>query len=80
MQWFQLICLEKKRIENYNETIFPEGFESFHPRYAISKRNEWMIKKADIVATYVTRSIGGASKFKSLAEKKNKKVINIAEI
>ncbi len=62
------------------ETIYPEGMESIHPRYAISKRNEYMIREADMVVTYVTHSWGGAAKFAELAAKKGKRVINIADL
>ncbi len=61
------------------ETFFPEGLEFAHPRYAISKRNEYLIQEADIVVTYVTRSWGGAAKFAERAVKKGKRVINIAD-
>lgn len=37
-----------------------------------------MIEQSDYVVTYVKYTIGGASKFKELAEKKKKIVINIA--
>ncbi len=36
-----------------------------------------LIEKSDFVVTYVSREVGGAAKFKSLAEKKGKTVINI---
>ena len=71
---------KKSEYDDYANTILPEGIETTPKRFAISYRNKWMIEQADIVVTYVNRSIGGASKFKSLAEKKKKKVINIAEI
>ncbi len=61
------------------ETLYPEGMEKVHPRYAISKRNEYMIRESDVVVTYVTHSWGGAAKFAELAAKKGKCVINIAE-
>ena len=37
-----------------------------------------MIEAADIVVTYVQHSWGGAAKYKRLAEKKNRKVIEIS--
>ena len=43
----------------------------------LPNRNKWMIDHSDIVITYVHRSFGGAAKFKELAEKKNKVVIQI---
>lgn len=62
----------------YSDTIFPQGFEYIHPKFAIDKRNRWMIEKSDVVVTYVTREIGGAAKYKAIAEKKGKFVINIS--
>lgn len=61
------------------ETIIPDGIENTPPKFAISKRNRWMVENSEAVITYVTVSFGGASQFKTLAEKKNKLVINIAK-
>ena len=63
---------------DYSHTVYPEGLENVLPKFAIQKRNEWMLDRADIVLTYVTCSFGGAAQFKKLAEKKGKKVINLA--
>ena len=60
------------------ETLYPERLESIHPRYAISWRNKWMIQESDIVVTYITHSWGGAAQFAEMAQKKKKRVINIA--
>ena len=60
-----------------NHTVLPEGIEAAPPRFAIEYRNKWMIDQSDIVITYVHRSFGGAAKFKKLAEKRNKMVIQI---
>lgn len=62
------------------ETLYPEGMESIHPRFAISRRNKWMVQESDVVVTYITHSWGGAAQFAELAERKHKKVINIASI
>ena len=59
-------------------TILPEGIETVPPRFAIEYRNKWMIEHSDIVVTYVNRSFGGAAKFKKLAEKKNKTIIELS--
>lgn len=61
------------------ETIYPEELAGTHPKYAIAKRNSWMIDKSDFVVTYVSHISGGAAQFKSLAQRKNKKIIDIAE-
>lgn len=65
---------------NFENSIYPDGMENTPPKYAIIKRNKWMIDKSDFVVTYVKRPVGGAAQFKSLAEKKNKTVINIADL
>ena len=72
----------KQEYSSYDpmETLYPEGLESVHPRFAISWRNKWMIQEADVVVTYITHSWGGAAQFAELAERKKKRVINIASI
>jgi len=59
-------------------TILPDGIETVPRRFTINYRNKWMIEQSDYVVTYVKYTVGGASKFKELAEKKKKIVINIA--
>ncbi len=63
--------------ENYSNTIYPDELENTPPKYAIDKRNRWMIDKADTVITYVNRDFGGAARFKKIAERKDKIVINL---
>ncbi len=60
------------------ETIYPEGLETVPPRFAIDKRNRWMIKQADYVVTYVKYTIGGAIKYKTIAQNAGKTVIELA--
>lgn len=62
------------------ETYYPEGLETVHPRFAISWRNRWMIQETDVVVTYITHSWGGAAQFAELAERKHKRVINVASL
>lgn len=63
--------------EDYSDTIFPEGLETVHPRYAISRRNTWMLTHADYVITYITHSWGGAAQFAKKASALNKSVFNL---
>ena len=63
----------------YDYTLFPP-LESVPPRYAISKRNEWMVAQADVVIAYVTHSWGGAAKTLELARAKRKTVVLYQEI
>lgn len=45
-----------KAIWDFSDTIFPEGLETVPPRFAISRRNEWMLRQADFVVTYITHN------------------------
>ena len=59
------------------ETVYPEGLETVPPRFAIARRNDWMLKQAQIVITYVTHSTGGAATYKAKAEKQKKRIISV---
>ncbi len=65
-------------IENYAETIFPEGLEKVPKRFAISARNLFMIDVSDTVVTYITNSAGNSAKFRDMAIKKGKEIISLA--
>ena len=62
-----------------DHTLLPEEIETVPQRFAIEYRNKWMIDHSDIVVTYVRRSFGGATKFKALAVKKGKTVIELSK-
>ena len=71
---------EKPEYKNYydeEETLLPDGIEVGPARFAIDRRNKWMVEQTDYVITHVTHSWGGAAKFKELAENKGKQIINI---
>ena len=34
-------------------TIYPDGLENVPYKFAICRRNEWMLKRSEIVVTYV---------------------------
>ena len=66
-------------IDDYSETILPEGIENISPRYAISWRNRWMLRQAEYVVTYIPHSWGEAVKFALMAVKAKKKVHNLTK-
>lgn len=72
-----LAYMPKPNDNDTADTILPEGLESVPPRYAIVKRNEWMLNRCEYVIAYVTHISLGAYKFVQQAEKKGKTVINI---
>lgn len=59
----------------YDATIYPP-LESVPRRFAIPKRNQWMIEKADVVVSYVLHSWGGAATTLEYAIRKKKKIIS----
>ena len=63
----------------YDTTVYPP-LENVLPRFAISKRNEWMVEQADIIIAYVSHDYGGANKTLKYALKKKKRILNIATI
>ena len=64
--------------EVYGEdTLFPDGLESVPKKYAISKRNVWMIHQSGFVVCYVYKITGGAAKFREKAEKRGLRIIDV---
>lgn len=60
-------------------TYYPEGLELVHPKYAITRRNRWMVEQCDVVLCYITHSWGGAAQFVNKAMRMGKKIISLAE-
>ena len=60
--------------DGYDETLYPP-LESVPKRFAISRRNEWMVRECDTIVAYVTHGWGGAAKTLEYARRKNKAVL-----
>ena len=71
---------KKTEYDDYSDTMLPEGIESVHPHYAISWRNNWMLKQSDYVVTYITHSWGGAAQYAEKARRQKKVVINLKNL
>ena len=56
-------------------SVFPAEVAVAPARFAIDRRNRWMIENSDVVVTYVRRSYGGAARFQEVALRKGKRVI-----
>ena len=63
--------------DDYSDTMLPEGIESVHPHYAISWRNNWMLKQSDYVVTYITHSWGGAAQYAKKAKSAGKQILEL---
>lgn len=62
--------------KEYDEILYPE-LEQTPLKFAISKRNEWMVKQADYVFAYVNTHYGGAYNALLFAAKHNKPYMNL---
>lgn len=58
-------------------TLLPDGIEKAPKRFAISRRNRWMLGRADCVVAYVAHSWGGAAQFTAMARRQGKTVYNL---
>ena len=56
---------------DYDRTTYPP-LEKVPPRFAIIKRNQWMVEQADVVISAVTHGQGGAAKTLHHAKRKGK--------
>lgn len=59
------------------ETVYPEMLIGVPPRFAIDRRNQWMLGQADIVICYIRHQWGGAARYVEQAKQRGKKVINL---
>ena len=60
----------------YDSMIYPP-IENCPPRYAILKRNEWIVDHSDLIISYVTHDFGGAYKALEYAKKKKKNILDL---
>ena len=63
---------------HYDDVIFPP-IESVPRKFAILKRNEWMVDSTDLVIAHVKYSWGGAAKTLEYARKRKKQINNLAK-
>ena len=66
---------EKNECDDMTDTMYPE-IEG-HPKFAIERRNRWMIEASDYCLCYINHTWGSAYKFGKMAKRCGKTVINI---
>ncbi|MBR7117399.1 MAG: hypothetical protein IKC87_06815 [Clostridia bacterium] len=66
--------------KNNSKTLYPDGQEKALRKYAISKRNDWMIKKADIAICYVSNRFTNCYKMLERLRRKGVHIINISDL
>ena len=70
----------QESFDTYYDTIeLCEDSEKAHFKGAIQKRNQRMIDRADLVVVYVNHLSGGAYQAMQYAERKEKRILNLAE-
>ena len=62
----------------YDYTTYPQ-LENVPRRFAISRRNRWMVENSDVLVAYVTHDWGGAATTLKYAERKKKEIIRYTE-
>lgn len=60
-------------------TLFPEELENCVPRFAICKRNNWLINRSSFLLAYSKHTLSNSSKWIAAAQKRGLKVINLAD-
>ena len=60
----------------YDGSLYPP-LETVPRRYAISKRNEWMVSNSDVVIACIQHSWGGAAATMKYAKRKKKRIISV---
>ena len=68
----------KRENDQYDAIVYPP-LEHIPLRFAILRRNEWMVEQADCVIAYVRHEWGGAYKTYCHAQKKQKEIYHLAE-
>lgn len=71
--YLERISLHTKELD---EVIYPP-LENIPPKFAIIRRNEWMIDNSDLLIAYVKYSWGGAAKTLEYAKRRGKPILSI---
>ena len=62
----------------YDRTVYPP-LETVPRRFAISRRNRWMVESVDVVVSYVLHDWGGAATTLQYAKRKKKRIISYCD-
>ena len=65
---------------NTEKTIFPDCLAKTPPRFAISRRNNYMLQKADYLICFLNHQFSNTYEFVLKAIKKNIKIINLGNL
>jgi len=71
---------QRREYEDLSDAIYPEGLEIGLPKFAVERRNRWMIERADCCLCYINHTWGGAYKFGKAAKHRGLAVINMGNV
>lgn len=61
----------------YDDILIPTELADVHYKAAITKRNQWIIQRSELVIIYTKRNFGGAYNAKRYAQRLKKEIITI---
>ena len=64
----------------HGHSFYPEGLEIGPAKFAIERRNRWMIDVSDCCLCYINHTWGGAYKFARMAKNRGLHVINLGSV
>lgn len=70
--YFVVLSRMPKRGEDIECSILPEAVAACPSRFAVDRRNRWMIGESDYVVSYVTNKFGGAAKYTDIARRRGR--------
>lgn len=61
----------------FDDVIYPDGFEKYHFKAAIPKRNRYLLDNSAYAICYVKHGWGGAAKTYEMAKKQKLEIIDV---
>ena len=65
--------------QSYDSVLIPSELAGVHYKSAITKRNRWLIDNSEYLIAFVHRDYGGAYTTLRYAQKRKRKIINLAD-
>jgi uncharacterized phage-like protein YoqJ len=72
---------QRKAHDPYDgNTLYPQGLEEVPQRFAITRRNRWMVERSDICLCYIAHTWGGAYQAVRIAKRRGLEIINLSDM
>ncbi len=63
----------------FDAVLYPEGFEKYYFKAAITVRNQYLVDQSSYALCYVSHNSGGAAKTYQYAQKQDITIVNLAK-